>query len=214
MLLRNIFILFISMSILFSQTPTLSKGLGVAAGLLSGTGLSYRNVGENMGTQITFGIMSFPHYDDELYYRDVESGEYNSDWWIPDTTQIYHHYNYDGGEMYGNLGLMILKPLHRAEKSMFYMMGGASVYFDSWKSSYIEYKYTITSDSTYTYAPVTGEEKNESTFDYKLRFGVGIGLEYMLTENIRFSLDLPLTVSDEAEITMIVPEAALYYYFK
>ncbi len=200
-------------SAIYAQFSDYSVGLGVAGGLVSGSGLSYRNVGESKGIQFTFGIMSFPYEEDEYSWSDERTGEYGQFDWTPDTTQVYREYNYGNGGTWGNMGLVFLKPLHRADKSMFYLLGGVSVYYTSTIDKYRDYRYTILSDSTYSYTAAS-DLTEDKTSDYTFRVGLGIGLEYAITENIRLSLDLPLTVSDRKEITMIIPEAGLYYYFK
>ncbi|NQV36957.1 MAG: hypothetical protein HQ509_03005 [Candidatus Marinimicrobia bacterium] len=207
--------LLLCVNFIFPQSSELSTGLGVAAGMITGSGLSYRNIGESKGIQFTFGIMSFPHddYDDETYWREDHMGSYGVIDWVPDTSRTDKMYEYSNGGTWGNAGLVFIKPLHRAEKSMFYLLGGVSMYYSSSSDYYMEYKYIHDTDSTYTYKAVS-DRKKETTTDYTFRVGAGIGLEYELTENIRFSLDLPLTISDNKQITMIVPEAGLYYYFK
>ncbi len=206
--------LLLCVNFIFPQSSELSTGLGVAAGMITGSGLSYRNIGESKGIQFTFGIMSFPYEeDDEPYWREDHMGHYDVNDWMPDTSSSEKMYEYNSGGTWGNAGLIFIKPLHRAEKSMFYLLGGVSAYYSSSADYYTEYKYTLDTDSTYTYKAVS-DRKKETNTDYTFRVGAGIGLEYELTENIRFSLDLPLTISDNKQITMIVPEAGLYYYFK
>ena len=57
--------------------------------------------------------------------------------------------------------------------------------------------------------------KEEKT-DTELRIfgGIGLGLSYNITKHISLSLELPLTVSDDGDIWMIVPQGAIHYYYK
>lgn len=199
---------------LFSQSSELHTSLGISAGLLTGSGLSYRNIGESKGLQFTFGIMSFPYEEyDDGYWSEERSGLYDSNYWVPDTSEIFKDYEYGNGGTWGNAGLVFIKPLHRAKRSTFYVLTGVSMYYSSSVDYYTEYKYILTSDSTYSYNPISDRVKDSET-NYTFRVGFGIGIEYQFTENIRLSLDMPLTISDNRRITMIVPEAGIYYYFK
>lgn len=198
----------------FPQSEELSTGLGVSGGLLTGSGLSYRHVGDNSGWQLTFGIISFPDdYSNDYIIYEQDRQPYQAGDWIPDTTEVYRSYDYNNGGTWANVGLLYLKPLHRSKTSMFYILGGASAYYSSSTDYFTNYQYVIDSDTTYSYVPV-GDRTKERTTDVTFRVGIGIGLEYNITENIRLSLDLPLTIADDRRITMLFPDAGLYYYFK
>ncbi len=198
---------------LFTQNDNLQTSLGVSAGLVSGTGLSYRHVGDNGGFQFTFGIMSFPSDRHDEYDGMQHTAIFDPYYWSPDTSSLSREYEYGGGGTWANGGLLYIKPLHRAKRSMFYLLAGVSVYYNSSTDYYRDYRYTIISDSIYTYEAVSDYiEENEK--DITFRAGIGIGLEYQYTENIRISLDLPLMISDDKRISMLIPEAGIYYYFK
>ncbi len=201
-------------SLALPQSENLTTSMGVSAGLLTGTGLSYRHIGEQSGWQLTFGVISFPDdYDMNHYEYDQHQHMYYGNDWIPDTNEVYRNYDYNNGGTWANVGLLYLKPLHRSKTSMFYLLGGVSAYYSSSTDYYTEYRYVIDSDSTYYYNPMGGRQK-ETSSDVTFRLGLGIGLEYNITENIRLSLDLPLTIADDRRITMLFPDAGLYYYFK
>ena len=198
-------------SFTFSQYNDLTQGLGFAAGMPSGVGFSYRYLGENHGFQITTGAVAYDFNDEYDYYFSDEMPGKLYDGWTPD--ELYTERSYGNDRFWGNIGLTYYKPLHRAEKSLFYGFTGASVYYTSEKYIQRTYKYFEETDSTYTYRP-QGEDKELRETDSDLFFGIGLGLTYNITNNIRFSLEMPLTVSDQGQIWMIVPQGALHYYFK
>lgn len=113
----------------------------------------------------------------------------------------------------GNIGLTYFKPLHRAEKSLFYGFAAVSAYYTTEKYAERDYKYFQETDSTYIYKPISEEIELRET-DLDMFVGIGVGLTYNITNNIRFSLELPFTISNEGHIWMIVPQGGLYYFFK
>jgi len=195
--------LFIIITFAFSQYSDLTQGLGFAAGMPSGTGFSYRQMNENHGFQITLGALAYG-YDDEDYLE--EDSYYYEDEIDTRRTEGYNN-------IWGNIGLTYYKPLHRAEKSLFYGFGGVSVYYTSEEYMAQDYTYIQEIDSTYTYKPIDDEKELRET-DLDMFVGIGVGLTYNITNNIRFSLELPFTVSNEGHIWMIVPQGGLHYYFK
>ena len=199
-------------SFAFSQYSDLTQGLGFAAGMPSGTGFSYRQMGENHGFQITTGALAFS-YDDEYeydYYLDESPRPIPNDY-IPETNLTQQSDSND--HFWGNIGLTYFKPLHRAEKSLFYGFAGISAYYITEKYVERDYQYFQETDSTYIYKPISEERELRET-DLDMFFGIGVGLTYNITNNIRFSLELPFTVSDQGHIWMIIPQGGLHYYFK
>lgn len=195
--------LFLIISFAFSQYSDLTQGLGFAAGMPSGTGFSYRQMNENHGFQITAGGLAYS-YDDEDYLEE-DSYYYEDD----KNTMRTEGYN----NIWGNIGLTYYKPLHRAEKSLFYGFAGISVYYTSEEYMAQDYIYIQEIDSTFT-RELIGSEKEVHETNLNEYIGVGLGLSYNITNNIRFSLELPLTVSNEGHIWMIVPQGGLHYFFK
>ncbi len=197
-------------SFAFSQFTDLTQGLGFAAGMPSGTGFSYRQMCENHGFQITAGALAFNYNDEYDYYFDESPRPIPTDY-IPEMN--YTQRSGGNDHFWGNIGLTYFKPLHRAEKSLFYGFVGASTYYTTEKYIERNYQYFLETDSTYIYKPI-GEEKDLRETDLDMFIGVGLGISYNITENIRFSLELPFTVSDQGHIWMIVPQGGLHYYFK
>ena len=203
--------LFLIISFAFSQYSDLTHGLGFAAGMPSGTGFSYRQMNENYGFQVTMGALAIGY--DDAYTLPEEQIEHSYDGWNPNTNEIYTESSWDNDHFWGNIGLTYFKPLHRAEKSLFYGFAGVSAYYTTEKYVERDYKYFQETDSTYSYKPI-GDEKNLRETNLDAFVGIGLGITYNITNNIRFSLELPFTVSDQGNIWMIVPQGGLHYYFK
>lgn len=206
-------ILLLLLSNNYAQTTDFSKGIGLGAGMISGTGFSYRHLNDKNGFQITFGIMKFgedEQYDD-LYFSEGYTSAYYS--WIPDTSGTHTEYEYGYGGSWGNVGLTYFKILNEGKRSKFYWFTGASMYYSSGSDYKREYKYTILSDSTYSYAPV-GDIEELYPADITYFIGAGIGLEYEVTQNIRLSAELPLSFSNRGMITMFIPQLAIHYFYR
>ena len=203
--------LLLSSSFAFSQYSDLTHGLGFAAGMPSGTGFSYRHMSENHGFQVTAGAVAYDFNEEYDYYLGDEMPRTINDGWTPD--EFYTDRTSGVDHFWGNIGLTYYKPLHRADRSLFYGFAGASIYYSSEK--YIEriYQYFEVTDSTYIYKPY-GSDKELRETETDIFFGGGLGLTFNITNNIRFSLELPFTISNEGHIWMIVPQGGLHYFFK
>lgn len=205
---KSLLSLLLISSFAFSQYSDLTQGLGFAAGMPSGTGFSYRQMNENHGFQITAGGLAYS-YDDEDYLEEdpyYYEMEQKSD-------EIYTRQTGESNNFWGNIGLTYYKPLHRAEKSLFYGFAGISVYYTSEEYMAQDYIYIQEIDSTFT-RELVGSEKELRETDLDMFVGIGVGLTYNITNNIRFSLELPFTISNEGHIWMIVPQGGLHYFFK
>lgn len=88
-----------------------------------------------------------------------------------------------------NLGINGIAVLDEFSKGRFYVIGGGSI-------------------RNYSNKTVVGEEKNRWTL------GAGLGLEWILSKNLRVSLELPITWNWKDEIIMWIPMGGLYYYLK
>lgn len=202
--------LILTSSLAFSQNKTLKHGLGFSAGMISGTGFSYRQMGEKYGFQIAFGIISYNNDDYDFDFGYTAS--YNPDIWVPNTSRANTEIE-SGRETWANAGITFYKILHRAKKSSFYIFTGVGNYFSSEIEYRQDYKYIILSENTYSYEKV-GNEKKSTESDFKLYSGIGIGLDYNLTENIHISIAWPLTISNDGDIYMYIPQGGIHYYFK
>lgn len=64
---------------------------------------------------------------------------------------------------------------------------------------------------------LTDISKSSDTFIY-FNIGAGVGFEYTLVNNLRLSLDMPLTIwnileSDDRMIFTVIPDIGIHYYF-
>jgi len=196
----------------FSQSSELSQGFGFAAGMQSGVGFSYRNIGENNGFQLTVGAIGRGSGDDDYYFSEERTEKYDYGW-TPNVNETYIEQDWNDSYFWGNLGVLYIKPLHRADKSLFYGFGGISTQYTSEKYHERPYMYFLESDNEYTYKP-TGSKKELRETELRIFGGIGLGLSYNITKHITLSLELPLTISDDGDIWMIVPQGAIHYFYK
>lgn len=82
---KILLLLLLSSSITFSQSQELTQGLGFAGGMPSGSGFSYRQMNENYGFQVTFGMMVFQEDDFEDYSNESYTVPYAPYDWTQDT---------------------------------------------------------------------------------------------------------------------------------
>jgi len=179
-------------------------GLGFAGGMISGSGFSYRYLGENHGYQINLaGISS--GYDDDKF---PESMTYEG----IDQNDIYTE-QHDGRETFLNIGINYLKPLHATIKSTFYALGGAAIYYNSNETYEQDYTFDPSQD---TFLP-TSDIREISDKETRVNFGVGIGIVYNLTNNISLFVDWPLVASyngENMDLFMAIPQGGIHYFFK
>ena len=81
------------------------------------------------------------------------------------------------------------------------------------KYSQRNYHYVLESGSKYTYEPIGSIDEVKDS-ELTVFGGLGLGLSYNLTKNITLSLELPLTVSSDGDIWMVVPQGAIHYYYR
>jgi hypothetical protein len=200
------------LSLLFVAVPLfaheMANGLGFAAGELSGIGFSYRYLPEDYGFQVSFGVLSLSNKDDvpQEYTGTTFPGNY-----LPSTEP--YPYSYSSRETHANIGLMLMKVLHRAKRSRFYVMTGFSYFYRTQTYTETYYGYRMIDATTFRYGPVGNEqerkERKGTTYG-----GIAIGMEFKVTDNIRFALEWPLTYSSNGDLVMYYPQAGLHYFFK
>ncbi|HPG38403.1 MAG TPA: outer membrane beta-barrel protein [bacterium] len=193
----------------YSQEKELSQALGFFGGMISGSGFSYRQMQDNWGWQINFGVLSFKNDDEfsEGYSYTVYDGS-----WMPDPNMISTEYR-SGRETWANVGITLFKPLHRSGKSLFYVMAGVSNYYSDQEEYEQDYKYSPVDEDTYHYGP-HGEKRVTNDKENTFHVGAGLGFEYRLTDNIRLSLEWPLSYGSDGNINMYIPQGGVHYYFK
>lgn len=197
--------------IVFPQGTELSKGLGFAAGMPSGVGFSYRQINEKNGFQINGGAV-VTGYNSDYGFEEERTDTFPNEW-KPSTEEVHTVRSWDNKNAWANIGFTYIKPLHRAERSQFYAFASGSTYYNSEKYQEQKYQWVLKSDSTYTYTQI-GDAVDKRDTEFDIFVGIGLGLDFQITENIRLALELPLTVSDEGHIWMIIPQGGIHYYFK
>ena len=194
--------------------------LGFAGGRISGSGFAYRQMNENYGFQIAFGVLANngdSDYDDEdyYYYDENYTYEYNPESSNIYTTEVFFEYGENTKNLIGNIGFSYYKPLHRGKQSMFYFLAGSSVYYSKTEDKMKDFQIEALSDTTYHYIAVT-DEYEAITLETLINVGVGIGMEYSITKNIIISFEWPLVfqkADDEFNIIMYIPQGGIHYYF-
>ena len=154
---KRIFTLLILIMITISYAES-DHNLGLAMGVASGAGFSYRHYNNTFGYQVNFVAIGTK----ENFY-------------VP-------------------IGIKVLRPFHNIGFSKAYYFAASSVLLDI---------------------------GTKSENDPILSIGGGIGMEYTIKGNLKFSLDLPLTIvdifktysDDTRSIIFPIPEISLYYNF-
>lgn len=183
-------------------------GLGFAAGQPSGVGLSFRKMSDNYGFQVTFGALS-QNQDNRGYdtYQIEKDAAYEKPSLEPFTEKYYLR------ETNANLGILVFKVLHTAERSRFYGFVGGSIFYNL--DTFKEYKYQYQlrpGDDVYIQQEI-GKPTKSSESSNTIYAGAGIGMEFRITQNIRVAVEWPLTVSSEGDFVMYFPQAGLHYFF-
>lgn len=154
---KKIFTLLILIMITISWAES-DHNLGLAMGVASGAGFSYRHFNDTFGYQVNFVAIGTK----EVFY-------------IP-------------------IGVKAMRLFHDIGFSKAYYFAASSVLLD-----------------------IGTESENNPLFS----IGGGIGMEYTIKGNLKFSLDLPLTIvdifktysNDNRSIIFPIPEISLYYNF-
>ncbi|MDZ7372087.1 MAG: hypothetical protein ONB12_13080 [candidate division KSB1 bacterium] len=186
-----------------------ANGLGFAAGQLAGIGFSYRYLPDNYGFQVSFGVLSLKQNND--YQPTSYRGSYDPDKWLPPIEP--YPISYNTRDTHANIGVLLFKVLHSAKRSRFYLFTGGSIMYN--ESNYKEqyYGYTIIDASTFEYGPV-GKPNKRTEKESTRYFGLGIGMEYKLTDNIRIAVEWPLSYTSKGDWVMYIPQGGLHYFFK
>lgn len=183
-----------------------SRAIGLQFGTSSGSGYSYRWIGEDHGLQFTLGAITygsndvkFPNY---LYDEDVESPGAE--------TTLYHR---KGRKSAMSVGLNYINILDSSRSSRFYLaIGGA---YTIKRDKDIVRSYNRINNNYYEYQLDTTVPAVKTTLNRdKWTVGGGPGFELTLDKHFRFTFDLPFTYNSDEEMIMYIPQVGLYYYFK
>jgi hypothetical protein len=174
-----------------------SNYIGLAAGLTSGYGLSYKKWFDKWAVQVTL----FPWYEEEKY-NDRDDGEYD--------------YGRDSGYSnngYGSIGLMYIRSLLESKYIRFCAYGGGNCYVEYKKYDYYENGYY----SNYYYnGDYTLRHSKGKDLTNTLSLGAGCGAEFFIWRfgfhgmaGIRGSNRFP----DDKKSLGISGEAGVYFRF-
>ncbi len=177
-------------------------GLGLHFGTLSAKGFSYRLYNGNSGYQATLGAITTKNDDPNFYHT------YYGDYYGPQQLTIKRNTR----ETDINLGLNYLQSLANNRTGRFYVFGGASVLLGL--MSYRERDYLMSDPETGTYVLDTDqEERKDSKVDTSFYVGAGMGFDFDLGRGFHWAIELPITVNENTEFTMYIPQTGIYYFF-
>jgi hypothetical protein len=187
----------------------LRHALGFFGGQISGSGFSYRQMRAGAGFQITFGLLSSKG-DKDIEPPMAYTFEAPSQ---PPDLSMKNAFVRSGRDFRWNVGVNVYKTLHRSARTCFYCLTGAAVYGSRRPETVQDYGTAWISGNTYSYGPL-GSPRKRVESERTANAGLGLGIEWAATENLRFSLEWPLTVSSDGDVTMIIPQGGLQYYFR
>jgi len=179
------------------------KGLGVHFGTLSGNGFSYRSFAKNHGYQITLGGITLGDREEEYYHY----GDYN------DAAQIV--VTEDGKRTNLNVGLNYLQTLANNRTGRFYVFAGGSYLYSRVKQFEVDFSLSQNNPSwedEYHRMDTKDRVKWDNRDYYYV--GLGLGFDFNLGQNFHWAVELPLTMNQDTEFMMYIPQTGLYYYFK
>ncbi len=137
-----------------------SNYIGVAAGLTSGYGLSYKRWFDKWGVQLTL----FPWYEEEKY---------------SDKTDDSYYYDRDSGYSnngYGSIGLLLYRSLLESKYIRFCAYGGGNCYLEYKKYNYYSHTWDYSyGKGDYVLTHYTGKKLTNT-----LSLGVGCGAEFYI----------------------------------
>ena len=176
-----------------------NTGLGFHFGTISGNGFSYRKYYKKGGLQVTLGGITSG--SKEIY--NTIYGNYGSASIITITK--------NGRETKLSSAVNYVRTLDTSQVGRFYIVAGGSL-LSSFIRQY-EIDYQMVEVNYYTRIKDHPERKKWDS-DYAYYFGFGLGYDFNLWENFHCVVELPLTIDNESEIKMYIPQAGIYYFFK
>jgi len=176
-----------------------NTGLGFHFGTISGNGFSYRKYYNKSGLQVTLG--GFTSGSKEI--NNSIYGNYNGASIITITE--------NGRKTKLSSAINYVRTLDTNQVGRFYIVAGGSL-LSSFIRQY-EIDYQMVDWTHYTLIKDHPERKKWDS-DYASYFGFGLGFDFNLGQNFHCTVELPLTVDEESEIKMYIPQVGIYYFFK
>jgi hypothetical protein len=147
--------------------------LGFAAGAVSGIGVSYRQMHEKIGFQLTGAGYA---------QGENDSDEYNREW---------------------NTGFQGFYTLSKPGEVRFYVIGGASFFYNEFRSM----------EDIYTYDGTYVGKKKEYELSRSFNIGTGIGMQVTFLKHANIAIEWPLFYNTEGFFMMYIPQIGIYYKF-
>jgi len=178
------------------------SGLGVHFGTVSANGFSYRQFTGKQGFQATLGAITYDDGEENLE-------PYYSAYYASNPSYISRFG--EGKKTNLNAGLNYLYSLADNPSGRFYVFAGGA------------YLLSIAHGNRGIYYPVTGSPGNyqldpgsvvkDTEYQHSFYLGGGMGFELNLGRGFRWALEMPLTINEDTEFTMYIPQTGLYYFF-
>lgn len=197
---RLIIMMILLTALLGSLQAETRQGLGFHFGTVSANGFSYRYMDGKNGWQGTLGALSMGNNENHFYspYTDYHNT-------APSLTL-----SEDGRKTNFNFGLNYLRILGEKPNGNFYVFGGTSFLIS--RKTMLEQDYILQNMGSYEYV-YNGNMRKEKKTENKYYIGAGLGFELKFGNNFGFAAEMPLTVNQEGEYKMYIPQAGIYYYF-
>ena len=181
-----------------------TRGLGLHFGTVSANGFSYRQFTGKNGFQATIGAITLGNNEADLYPDYY--GYHNGDPQITVTEE--------GRRNNVNIGLNYLYTLANNPTGRFYVFGGASYLYSRVKQ--FERDYALVTGTEYNdhYQLISSYPPRESWENKGYYYvGAGLGFELSLGRGFKWAIEMPITVNEDGEVMMYIPQSGLYYYF-
>lgn len=203
LLIGLVMLCFFSMEAITKETEqkeiNRDTGMGFQFGTLSGNGFAYRNYWEKCGLQIVLGGMTTgsKDIDYELY------GYYGGASEITKTE--------NGRKTTISTSMNYLHTLANNNIGRFYAFGGGSLIYSRIRQFEVDYR---RSSNNYYVRILDHPERKKWDNKYAYYFGFGLGFDFDIGQNFHWVLELPITIDEDSEIVMYIPQTGLYYFFK
>ena len=188
-----------SSGVLLAKTK---RGLGVHFGTVSANGFSFRHYTGKHGFQATLGAITLdqgqPFLESDYYAVYANNPASISRFQEERKTNL-------------NVGVNYLYSLADNPTGRFYVFGGGAYLLSALKGNQGVYNLVDAYPGHYVLDPGSVVEHKEYRHSYYL--GGGMGFELNLGRGFRWAVELPLTVNEDTEFTMYIPQTGLYYFF-
>ncbi|MDD4308787.1 MAG: hypothetical protein PHO32_00235 [Candidatus Cloacimonetes bacterium] len=191
------------MGLWVNLSAEISRGLGLHFGTVSANGFSYRQINGNNGIQATVGAITLGDNQTDLYYYYYGNHGGAQNITVTD----------DGRRMNLNLGINYIRSLANKPAGRFYIFGGASLLYSRVKQFKQDYT-LVSTDYDDHYQAVAGSTIRHS-WENRANYyvGTGLGFELNLGKSFKWAIELPITLNEDGDIMMYIPQSGLYFVF-